>query len=165
VPPTSKQCSEPTIPRPEEQVRQPVLILPNQAMSHTNPDFVKATELKVKDANFSPVTILFISPALLLSWLIRFYDTGRTSRHPSKVFLCPYFRKFQRCSGEFAWQETHVCRRFFLNPMWVRIFIPCEPRSPFYLLLSFSCAIGGLSARPISELPSRFFRLCLCTVF
>jgi len=68
VPPTSKDRSEPAVPRPEERVRQPVLILPNQAMSQTNPDFKKATELKVKDANFSPVTIFFISPALLVSW-------------------------------------------------------------------------------------------------
>jgi hypothetical protein len=59
VPPTSKERSEPAIPRPEERVRQPVLTLPNQAMSQTNPDFKKATELKVKDANFSPVTIFF----------------------------------------------------------------------------------------------------------
>jgi hypothetical protein len=38
-------------------------------MSQTNPDFKKATELKVKDANFSPVTILFF-PVLLVGWLI-----------------------------------------------------------------------------------------------
>ena len=60
MPPTSKERLEPDIPRPEEQVRQPVATLPDPAMSQTNPDFKKATELKVQDANFSPVTIFFI---------------------------------------------------------------------------------------------------------
>ena len=114
VPPTSKERSEPAVPRPEERVRQPVLTLPNQAMSQTNPDFKKATELKVKDANFSPVKIFFYFICPLINWLIRFYDTGRASRHPSKVFLCAYFRRFQRCSGGFAWQETRACRRFLV---------------------------------------------------
>jgi len=48
MPPMSKERSEPGIPRPEERVRQPVAILPNQAMSQTNPDFKKVTELKAK---------------------------------------------------------------------------------------------------------------------
>jgi len=41
-------------PRVEERVRQPVLTLPNGAVSQTNPDFKKPTDLKVKDPNFSP---------------------------------------------------------------------------------------------------------------
>ena len=60
VPPTSKERSEPAVPRPEAlAIRQPVLTLPNQAMSQTNPDFKKAMELKVKDANFTSVTIFY----------------------------------------------------------------------------------------------------------
>jgi hypothetical protein len=34
-------------------VRQPVLTLPTGAIPQTNPEFKKATDLKVKDANFS----------------------------------------------------------------------------------------------------------------
>ena len=75
APPTSKECSEPAIPHPEEQVQQLVLILPNQAMSQTNPDFKKAMELKVKDANLSLVMIFFISPVLLFNWLIYIFMT------------------------------------------------------------------------------------------
>jgi len=111
--PSSKERSEPAVPRPEERVRQPVLTPPNQAMSQTNPDFKKATELKVKDANFSPVTIFFISLTLWSVGLLGFDGTGRASRHPSKVFLCPYFRRL-RCSGGFGWQETRSCRRFLV---------------------------------------------------
>ena len=36
-----------------------MLILPNQSMSQTNPDFNNTTKVKVKDANFSLVTIFF----------------------------------------------------------------------------------------------------------
>lgn len=43
--------------RPEVQVRQPVLTLPDPGRSQTNPEFKKSTNLKVKDANFSPVRI------------------------------------------------------------------------------------------------------------
>lgn len=43
-------------PRNEEQ-RQPVLTLPNPSLAQTNPEFKKPTELKVKDANFSPVSL------------------------------------------------------------------------------------------------------------
>ena len=49
-------------PRKEEQVRQPVLTLPNPSLAQTNAEFKKPTVLKVKDANFSPVGILFASP-------------------------------------------------------------------------------------------------------
>ncbi|KAF8886864.1 hypothetical protein CPB84DRAFT_1749847 [Gymnopilus junonius] len=40
--------------RQEPRVRQPVLTLPNGVTSQTNPEFKKATDLKFKDANFSP---------------------------------------------------------------------------------------------------------------
>jgi len=46
------------LPRSEEQ-RQPVLTLPNPSLAQTNPEFKKPTELKVKDANFSPVSLSF----------------------------------------------------------------------------------------------------------
>jgi hypothetical protein len=45
-------------PRKEEQVRQPVLTLPNPSLAQTNAEFKKPTVLKVKDANFSPVCFL-----------------------------------------------------------------------------------------------------------
>ncbi|KIM37519.1 hypothetical protein M413DRAFT_256814 [Hebeloma cylindrosporum] len=54
APPPTTERSEPTVPRPAERVRQPVLTLPNPALSQTNPDSKKAMDLKVKDANFSP---------------------------------------------------------------------------------------------------------------
>jgi hypothetical protein len=43
--------------RPDVQVRQPVLTLPDPGRSQTNPEFKKSTDLKVKDANFSPVRL------------------------------------------------------------------------------------------------------------
>ncbi|PPQ87411.1 hypothetical protein CVT25_008107 [Psilocybe cyanescens] len=49
---TPQTSSEP--PRSEERIRQPILSLPNGAVFQTNPEFKKATDLKVKDANFSP---------------------------------------------------------------------------------------------------------------
>jgi hypothetical protein len=47
------------IQRPEVRIRQPVLILPDPSRSQTNPEFKKPTDLKIKDANFSPVRSLF----------------------------------------------------------------------------------------------------------
>jgi len=41
-------------PRREGQVRKPVLTLPNPSLAQTNAEFKKSTDLKVKDANFSP---------------------------------------------------------------------------------------------------------------
>jgi hypothetical protein len=49
------QPSSSEMQRPEVRVRQPVLSLPDPSRSQTNPDFKKATDLKFKDANFSPV--------------------------------------------------------------------------------------------------------------
>ncbi|KAF9524478.1 hypothetical protein CPB83DRAFT_861215 [Crepidotus variabilis] len=51
-PPQSQQQQ----PRPEQtgRVRQPVLVLPDPSRAQTNQDFKKPTDLKVKDANFSP---------------------------------------------------------------------------------------------------------------
>ncbi|KDR69214.1 hypothetical protein GALMADRAFT_230738 [Galerina marginata CBS 339.88] len=51
---SSQQPQRPEPPRVEERVRQAVLTLPNGAVSQTNPEFKKATDLKVKDPNFSP---------------------------------------------------------------------------------------------------------------
>jgi len=65
-PPVAPPSNERAAARPEERLRQPVLTLPNQAMSQTNPEFKKATELKVTDANFSPVGIFLFSPVLLV---------------------------------------------------------------------------------------------------
>lgn len=49
-------------PRREKQVRQPVLVLPNPSLAQTNAEFKKPTDLKVKDANFSPVCRCIFSP-------------------------------------------------------------------------------------------------------
>ena len=76
---------------------------------------------------------------------------------PSIRNICiPLFPKFQRYNGKFAWQETPACKRFLVIRMWVRLVIPRESCESFYLFLSFSCAIRGLSVHPISELPSTF---------
>ena len=66
VPPSQLQTPPPTqfqndakgrldMPRRDGQVRKPVLILPNPSLAQTNAEFKKSTDLKVKDANFSPV--------------------------------------------------------------------------------------------------------------
>jgi hypothetical protein len=116
VAPPSKERSEPAVARPEERLRQPVLTLPNQALSQNNPEFKNATELKVKDANFSPVTIFFYTCSFGRFFYL--HGTGRASRHLSKVFLCPDFGRFQHCSsGRFAREETRGCRRFLVNSM------------------------------------------------
>lgn len=41
--------------QPTGPVRQPVLVLPDPSKAQTNQEFKKPTDLKVKDANFSPV--------------------------------------------------------------------------------------------------------------
>ena len=61
------------IQRPEVRVRQPVLTLPDPNRSQTNPEFKKATDLKFKDANFSPVRRILIHLENSLS-----LPTGRT---------------------------------------------------------------------------------------
>jgi hypothetical protein len=48
-------------PRKEGQVRQPKLTLPNPSLAQTNAEFKKATDLKFKDANFSPVRLFLVS--------------------------------------------------------------------------------------------------------
>ena len=160
VPPTSKGRSEPAIPRPEERIRQLVLILPNQAMSRTNADFKKATELKVQDANFSSVTIFFHFTCPLF----HFDDPGRVSCHSSEIFGCPYFRS-SYAIVEDSRGKKRACKGFLVIRMWVRLVIPRESCEPFYLFLSFSCAIRGLSVHPICELPSTFLWLYLYTLF
>jgi hypothetical protein len=45
-------------PRKEGPVRKPVLTLPNPSLAQSNAEFKKPTDLKVKDANFSPVSVL-----------------------------------------------------------------------------------------------------------
>src|SRR6266540_933949 len=52
----ASQQGRSNLPRSEEQ-RQPVLALPNPSLAQTNAEFKKPTELKVKDANFSPVSL------------------------------------------------------------------------------------------------------------
>ena len=66
TPPTQSQHNEAKehldTPHKQGQVRQPVLTLPNPSLAQTNAEFKKATDLKVKDANFSSVchfTFLF----------------------------------------------------------------------------------------------------------
>ncbi|KAF9038003.1 hypothetical protein BJ165DRAFT_416859 [Panaeolus papilionaceus] len=49
------------------QVRKPVLILPNPSFAQTNAEFKKATDLKFKDPNFSPVSDLLRIYAILLA--------------------------------------------------------------------------------------------------
>ena len=71
--------------RPQERLRQPVLTLPNQALSQNNPKFKKATELKVKDTNFSPVTI-FLLPVLLFDWLIFMAQDEHRAIHPKYFY-------------------------------------------------------------------------------
>ncbi|KAF8163820.1 hypothetical protein B0H34DRAFT_650891 [Crassisporium funariophilum] len=44
----------PEPPRSQRPTRQPILTLPNSSRVQTNPEFKKPTDLKVKDANFSP---------------------------------------------------------------------------------------------------------------
>ncbi|KAF8967245.1 hypothetical protein BDZ97DRAFT_1656531 [Flammula alnicola] len=56
-------------PRAEERVRQPVLTLPKQAVSQTNPEFKKPTDLKFKDPNFSPDEHRAIHPKYFLAKL------------------------------------------------------------------------------------------------
>jgi len=62
TPPTHSQPNEGRghlgTPRREGQVRKPVLTLPNPSLAQTNAEFKKPTDLKVKDANFSPVCCL-----------------------------------------------------------------------------------------------------------
>ena len=81
VAPPSKERLEHAVARPEERLRQPVLTLPNQALSQNNPEFKKATELKVKDANFSPVTLFFLL-VLLVDWLIFMAQDEHRAIHP-----------------------------------------------------------------------------------
>jgi len=52
--PEGTQQGHSEIQRPEVRIRQPVLTLPNPSRSQTNPEFRKQTDLKFKDANFSP---------------------------------------------------------------------------------------------------------------
>jgi len=58
VPPIQSQPSEVKglldTPRKEGPVRKPVLTLPNPSLAQSNAEFKKPTDLKVKDANFSP---------------------------------------------------------------------------------------------------------------
>jgi hypothetical protein len=73
TPPIQSQSSEVKgrldTPRREEQVRQPVLTLPNPALAQTNAEFKKPTDLKVKDANFSPVYhFIFLPPFTFYLW-------------------------------------------------------------------------------------------------
>ena len=62
TPPTQSQSSgvkgHLNTPHRERPVRQPVLTLPNPSLAQTNAHFKKPTDLKVKDANFSPVSYL-----------------------------------------------------------------------------------------------------------
>lgn len=59
APPIQSQSSEVKgpldTPRKEVPVRKPVLTLPNPSLAQSNAEFKKPTDLKVKDANFSPV--------------------------------------------------------------------------------------------------------------
>ena len=59
APPTQSQSSEvkgpSDTPRKEGPVRKRVLILPDPSLVQSNAEFKKPTDLKVKDANFSPV--------------------------------------------------------------------------------------------------------------
>ncbi|PPR01752.1 hypothetical protein CVT24_001815 [Panaeolus cyanescens] len=52
--PSPTTAAPPVQPKVTTQVRQPVLTLPNPSLAQTNPEFKKPTDLKVKDANFSP---------------------------------------------------------------------------------------------------------------
>lgn len=54
-------------PRRERRVRQPVLSLPNPSLAQTNAEFKKPTDLKVKDANFSPDEHRAIHPKYFFS--------------------------------------------------------------------------------------------------
>lgn len=80
--PTQQGHSE--IQRPEVRIRQPVLTLPNPSLSQTNPEFRKQTDLKFKDANFSPVRIY---PLSLLS--IHFMSPQDEHRAVHPKYFCP----------------------------------------------------------------------------
>lgn len=64
-PPIQSQSSEVKglldTPRKERPVRKPVLTLPNPSLAQSNAEFKKPTDLKVKDANFSPVSVFSFS--------------------------------------------------------------------------------------------------------
>ena len=65
-------------PRKEGPVRKPVLTLPNPSLAQSNAEFKKPTDLKVKDANFSPVycfILLFVY--LLLKEIFVLQDEHR----------------------------------------------------------------------------------------
>jgi hypothetical protein len=55
-PASSNQTQQAPATLSEVQVRRPVLTLPDPSRAQTNPDFKKPTDLKFKDANFSPVS-------------------------------------------------------------------------------------------------------------
>jgi hypothetical protein len=59
VAPGQTERPEPADIRPEQPVRKPLLTLPNPSLSQVNPEFKKPTDLKLKDANFSPVRMIF----------------------------------------------------------------------------------------------------------
>ncbi|KJA17952.1 hypothetical protein HYPSUDRAFT_205802 [Hypholoma sublateritium FD-334 SS-4] len=61
--------SRPEPSRTEERVRQPVLTLPDPSRSQTNAEFKKLTDLKFKDANFSPDEHRAIHPKYFLAKL------------------------------------------------------------------------------------------------
>ena len=69
APPIQSQSSEVKVleaPRKEGQVRKPVLTLPNPSLAQSNAEFKKPTELKVKDANFSPVYCFILFSSFIL---------------------------------------------------------------------------------------------------
>jgi hypothetical protein len=85
-------------------------------MSQINPDFKKAMELKVEDANFLPVTnfcIYFICPFGQLAYSFFMTQDEHHAIHP-KYLYAPISEGSQRCRGGFAWQETRLCRRFLV---------------------------------------------------
>jgi hypothetical protein len=60
-------------PRKEGPVRKPMLTLPNPSLVQSNAEFKKPTDLKVKDANFSPVYYFIL---LFLRLLLNFHFAG-----------------------------------------------------------------------------------------
>ncbi|KAF9481922.1 hypothetical protein BDN70DRAFT_930463 [Pholiota conissans] len=63
-----------------ERVRQPVLTLPNPSLSQTNAEFKKPTDLKFKDANFSPDEHRAIHPKYFIAKL----DESPSSQEESR---------------------------------------------------------------------------------
>ncbi|KAF9552398.1 hypothetical protein CPC08DRAFT_790207 [Agrocybe pediades] len=52
--PSTAPAARPEATRPDERMRQPILTLPSGAVMQVNTEFKKPTDMKFKDANFSP---------------------------------------------------------------------------------------------------------------